>query len=94
MREFGRKPQIGVYKRGEGARARASVCVHVSVCVRARARARRVDGRGGGMEGEGMLSPVPGVRKGLGRDHLSYQQRKQEEPWPEQVPVENWAEAR
>ena len=47
---------------------------------------------GGGMEGEGMLSPVPGVRKGPGRDHLSYQQRKQEESWSEQVPVENWAD--
>ena len=47
-----------------------------------------------GVEGEGTLSPVPEVRKGWGRDHLSNQQRKQEEPWPEQVPVENWAEAR
>ena len=48
----------------------------------------------GGVEREGTLSPVPEIRKGRGRDHLSNQQRKQEEPWPEQVPVENWAEAR
>ena len=58
MREFGRKPQIGVYKRGEGARARASVCVHVSMCVCARARTEggwpgRRDGGGGGRPGKG-----------------------------------------
>ena len=55
MRELGRKLQIGVYKRREGARTPASACVHVSMCVCARARARteggwpgRRDGGGGG----------------------------------------------
>ena len=49
MRELGRKLQIGVYKRGEGARTPASACVHVSMCVCARARAR-TEGGGPGKE--------------------------------------------
>ena len=34
------------------------------------------------------------VSKGLGRDCLPYQKRRQEQPWREQVPGECWAEAR